>query len=579
MKNSLFRNILPWLHFPALTGCFFLACGIVAGYALSSPRPPALIVYSNSLLYTIIFSCAAVVFTSSRLVRNAAFLLSGVLLAQHDYATRDSGYRAWRALYSDAREVRLSGRLTGIPCASGGKFSFYVTADSLFTAGNPGVFKGKNLLCYASQEPPAYGSVDLTGTFRPPRPPENPGGFNEYLYSLSNGAWGIFTVKSIDSSRIHKNIFTDLAENARLVAVKALESIPDDDYRGILLAAFLNDQSDISINMKKLFFQAGIYHLLALSGFNIVLLSGALFVLLFPLPLRREWKICLMLLFIWLYLLFIGFIPSLFRAVVMASIVGASFLIQRKNHALNSLGIAGIAWLFMSPLGIFSPSFQLSFAAAFALIVMSPFLQPKLSFIPSGLPRKVASAVTSAVAVSTACFIVTLPILIYHFNQLYLFGLFANLFAVSLMALAMWFGLAGFLAQVVFHPLVPVCMHGAQWCLQVMIQMAGLVRFVPWTAMTVSIPYGEVYVVFAVCLMGVIAADNKFRLKYAAVITSFFIAFVFGSFLFTAMNKKRGLLFSKPRRRILRPFFGPIIRPGLLAPAMKITFPIRRSVS
>jgi len=542
-----FPGVLLCARLPALTGWLFLSCGIVLGYFLPITPSPEPIVYSNFLLYAMIFSCIAAIVVPLRFIRCAAFLVLGILVAQHDGVLRNREYSAWRLAYNDTREYTLSGRLSGIPCANRGGYSFTVKADSLVAALGPGVFKNKSILCYASQKPPAYGAVALTGSFRAPRARENPEDFNEYLYSLSNGIWGTFYVKSMDSTEYHRTFFTSMACAARTLTVKALASVTNEEYRGILLAAFLNDQSELSSAMKKLFFQAGIYHLLALSGFNIALVAGALFVLLMPLPLRREWKIIILLLLIWLYLFFVGFIPSLFRAVIMATIVGASYLLQRKNYALNSLGLAAIVWLFLSPLSLFTPGFQLSFAATFGLITLSPLLSAWIPNPASGLLRKAFGPLIAASSVSLASFIATLPILIYHFKQVYLFGLFANLFAVALMAAAMWFGLAGFLAQLIFPPLVAACMQAAQLCIHIMIQMAGLVRFVPWTNMTVSIPYPEAYLAFAVFVIAAIVVENRYRKKLIAVLLPLFIVFFLMSLFFHGQEQKMQVVFFKTR--------------------------------
>ena len=112
--------------------------------------------------------------------------------------------------------------------------------------------------------------------------------------------------------------------------------------------------------------------------------------------------------------------------------------------------------------------------------------------------------------------------LMYHFNQLYIFGIFANLFCVTLMSISMWAALAGFM----FQPLVPVigalCMRAAECVVFIMVHGAGLVRFVPWTALQPTLPYLLPYVLYVVFLLGAVLVKKDFRRRYALIALPFF---------------------------------------------------------
>lgn len=84
--------------------------------------------------------------------------------------------------------------------------------------------------------------------------------------------------------------------------------------------------------------------------------------------------------------------------------------------------------------------------------------------------------------VSVAAFIATAPVLAFHFGTLSFSGIIANLFAVTLMSIAMWISLAGFFMQVCIPPLVPVCMHAAELTVDVMVRCSSLVTILPMSA-------------------------------------------------------------------------------------------------
>lgn len=530
--KNIFPELFFWIKLPAFSGWCFLSCGIMAGSAIFAPASASWIVYNKFVVPAMIILCVIALIASSRLLRLTCFFSLGLLLHGHALSGQYRVFSEWKQSLSDQKRCMLSGRVASAPCMTKGKYAFVVAADSLFASGRRGVLKGRDIICYSMKAPPLSGPVLLAGRYSPPRPNPNFGGFDPYLYSLSNNLWGLFSCDSIVRAASNLSSISRAANAVRRTVISALASVQNEEYRGILLAAFLNDQSDLTSSMKDLFFKAGIYHLLALSGFNIAILAGALLAVLFLVPLKKELKILISLLVIWLYLFFIGFIPSLFRSVIMATVVSAAFLVQRKSYLLNSLGIAGIVWLCLSPFSLFTPSYQLSFAATFGLITLSPILLKAFAAAPTNAVAKIAlSAATPLAAVSLASFIATLPVLMYHFNQLYIFGIFANLFCVTLMSFSMWAALAGFVFQPVLPAFAGLCMHGAEFMIFIMIKGAGLVRFVPWTMLQPPAPYPELYVLFIVFALGIILIKKDFRLKYFLISTPVVCALVCLCFL------------------------------------------------
>jgi ComEC/Rec2-related protein len=536
-SNSSTKNIFPdlslWINFPAFTGWCALSCGIAAGYKFVSPAMVPSILYNETGIVAMVLLAFVALVSSSKLLRIVCFVTLGLCLYAYGLADQQHEFNQWKKTLSAQKKCRLSGRIISAPCLINGRYSFFVKSDSVFSFKGPGALKNKTIVCFSFKEPPPYGSVVLTGRFSLPHPNLNPGGFDAYLYYMSNNLWGTFFGDSIVQERPNSSFLSQAAGFARTTVRTSLSKIDNEEYRGILQAAFLNDQSDLTTSMKNLFFKAGIYHLLALSGFNIAILAGALMAFLFIVPIKKEWKIIISLAAIWLYLFFIGFIPSLFRAVIMATVVSAAYLVQRKSHMLNSLGVAGIVWLCMSPLSLFTPSYQLSFAATFGLITLSPvFLNLFKLPVRNNLLRKILTAVVSIASVSLASFIATLPILMYQFNQFYIYGLFANLFSVTLMSLAMWAALAGFMIQIIFPPLAIPCMHCAELLIDLMVKGAGLVEYIPWTALQVSLPYLELYVLFAIFVLGFILVKKDFYSRYFRISLPVVVACTCLCFLF-----------------------------------------------
>jgi len=140
---------------------------------------------------------------------------------------------------------------------------------------------------------------------------------------------------------------------------------------------------------------------------------------LFFFPVKKEWKIIISLRR-YGCIFFYRFIPSLFRSVIMATVVAASYLVQRKNICSIRLD-----WPELSGstcrVSLFTPSYQLSFAATFGLITLSDLSELFKLPIRNILLRKF-SRLLFQLPRFTSKFVATLPILMYHFNQFYVYG-------------------------------------------------------------------------------------------------------------------------------------------------------------
>jgi competence protein ComEC len=113
--------------------------------------------------------------------------------------------------------------------------------------------------------------------------------------------------------------------------------------------------------------------------------------------------------------------------VLRAGIAGAlgclAWLTGRERERVHALLLGAAALLAWNPLTALDPGFQLSFAAVGAIFVATPRLARLLEGYP--LPRPVRDAV----AVSAPCGVVTAPISYWHFHQIPLVTVPANVAA------------------------------------------------------------------------------------------------------------------------------------------------------
>jgi len=246
------------------------------------------------------------------------------------------------------------------------------------------------------------------------------------------------------------------------------------DNRALLRATFLNETGTLPDEMQTLFRNAGLSHLLAISGYHVMVLAGSIVFLTSLLPIPRRLRPIPPVLAAWLYLLFIGAIPSLLRAVIMSTIAFGTPLIARRTDPLNTLGLAGIVILAWSPFALLSAGFLLSFSATAGIMLTYGIIDKRDSQSNTTLQASWTRALGNAAVCSGAAFVATLPILLWLFGSVSWYGLAANIPAIPLMGCAMNL----FLASGILHAIHPVLSTIPLWaterCLDGIVFIAAL---------------------------------------------------------------------------------------------------------
>jgi competence protein ComEC len=192
------------------------------------------------------------------------------------------------------------------------------------------------------------------------------------------------------------------------------------ERRAVVEGVVLGDDAGLSDGLKTSFRRSGLYHLLAVSGQNVVLLAGGALALVWLLGLPRACGHVAALAAIGAYVLAVGPQPSVIRAAVAGVAVSVAWLGSRERDPWHVLGLAAVVLLAANPYAIFDPGFQLSFAAVVAIFVGVPPLLRALAGYP--VPPRLAAAI----AVSTACSVATAPILWLQFGSVPVLGVIAN---------------------------------------------------------------------------------------------------------------------------------------------------------
>jgi len=291
--------------------------------------------------------------------------------------------------------------------------------------------------------------VTLRAGLRPPPPPAAPGTFDfaRRLYFQQIGAVGFSVSAPAVIDRPELGVMAALkAEIETLrgnLAHRITEAAPGPG--GAIVAAVVTGKRDsITPASEAALRDAGLAHLLAISGLHMGLATGLIFfavrgglAAIEPLALNysiKKWAAAAALLSGLAYLILSGGGWSARRAFIMTAIIFAAILADRRALSLRNVAIAATIILLLTPEALFHPGFQMSFAAVTALIAAYEWLSrradPFRSFTLLARLRRYAIGlmITDIIAA-----LATAPYALYHFNRVALYSLPANVLAMPLM--------------------------------------------------------------------------------------------------------------------------------------------------
>ena len=200
---------------------------------------------------------------------------------------------------------------------------------------------------------------------------------------------------------------------------------------GMAEALLIGYRPDLDREVVQDYSNAGIVHVIAISGMHLALLYGTLLWLLKWLPVRR-WtnilKAAVVLLVLWGFTLLTGASASVLRSAVMfTGITIGRFVLERHSSIYNTLAASAFLLLCNNPYLATDVGFQLSYFAVLSILL---FYQPLYRLWQPG--KKWLDAGWQMAALSLSAQLVTTPVCLFYFHQFPNYFLLANLVAVPL---------------------------------------------------------------------------------------------------------------------------------------------------
>ncbi|MEO0226345.1 MAG: ComEC/Rec2 family competence protein [candidate division WOR-3 bacterium] len=209
------------------------------------------------------------------------------------------------------------------------------------------------------------------------------------------------------------------------------------EYAHLTTGLVIGGQSGLSEDLKRIFANAGVTHILAVSGLHITYIIGFFYLLfkILRIPLKQSFILISIVLLI--YAGVTAFRPSVMRATLMGIFLGLAGIMERRTSLVHLTTVSLIILLFFDPLMIFNVSAQLSYSAVYGILLLFPWFEKRLfSSVSNWIKRYLLAPLT----VSFSAQLFTSPLLIYYFNRLPTMALLSNLIVVPLSTIAVTLG-------------------------------------------------------------------------------------------------------------------------------------------
>jgi len=264
--------------------------------------------------------------------------------------------------------------------------------------------------------------------------------FDIQKYYKYNGIYSEVYLKSNNWKLLSHNNLKDLKWLANKIKDKFLnilkQSLNNNIDFSVASALTIGDKTNIDTGLKSAYINAGVIHILCVSGLHVGIIYIFLqFILNFVFKIRfgQIFFAIINLIFIWIYAFITGLATPVTRAAIMISFIIIGKALKKPVNTYNSIAASAFIILLSDPYAIFQTGFQLSYLAVLSIIYW--YKKIYLLFL---IKNKFFDKIWQLVCISISAQIFVLPITFYQFHQFSNFFIFANLIATPLSAIIIY---------------------------------------------------------------------------------------------------------------------------------------------
>lgn len=290
--------------------------------------------------------------------------------------------------------------------------------------------------------------ISVLARLNPPSAPVAPGAFDfqRYAYFQQIGAFGFAYRDPVVVGKDRTYGFSQKITGLRQSIVERIAAAVPFPQAGIVMALIAGEMTAVSEEDWEAMRISGLAHMLSISGLHIGLVAGVFFftsrALMAAVPyIALRWPIKK-------YAAVIAFAGALFytilsgssvpavRSMMMTGLILIAVILDRTAFSVRTVALAALAVLIVWPEALWGASFQMSFAAVTALIIFYDEIRGRLSgwYQQAGWVHRGFLYVAGVCVTTLVASLATAPFSLYHFQQIGLYSIPANMAAAPVMS-------------------------------------------------------------------------------------------------------------------------------------------------
>lgn len=319
-------------------------------------------------------------------------------------------------------------------------------------------------------------TVEVKGLYSNFAISENEGQFNMRKYYRIHGYEAQILKGKVTKSLNNKNALRQFLYEAKERTKKLFLRYMSKENAGTLSAMVLGDKSQLDTDVKTTYQNAGIAHVLSLSGLHIAAVGMFLFYALFKAGINVLGSSIISSAIMVMYGVMTGLSTSTVRALIMFFLALIAKNIGRTYDILSGVCFSVILIIFENPYYIYDTGFLMSFSSILGIGYIYPVLDGITDFRKAAKNKHTKkllindryNEVRQSICISISAMLSTLPVVADSFYKIPKFSFLINLVVVPLMGVLLFLGISAgiignlFMGKFVFGWAVKVLLFAAE---------------------------------------------------------------------------------------------------------------------
>jgi len=292
----------------------------------------------------------------------------------------------------------------------------------------------------------SYGDeLRITCTLRKPEPIE------DFRYDMYLARFNIYTtcsrpyIQKVGEKHAHMFMFYIL--RAKEIAAQRINELWPEPHASFMAGLLYGYRGGLG-SLNEHFSRTGVTHIVAISGYNITIISMILMNICSYLLIPRKKAFYYIVFGICVFLIFAGLSASVVRAGIMGIIVLVARQLGRPSRIANVLLLTAVFMTMHSPhIVLWDAGFQLSYISTLGLIYITPTIEKYFMRIPE------VFALRESVTTTLSAIVATLPLILFQFKR---FSSVAPIVNVLILWIIPWIMSIGFFAVVLSYIAMPI---------------------------------------------------------------------------------------------------------------------------